>query len=342
MSIQHELIPRFELESGQVLQEVPVAYRTWGTLNARGDNAVVICHALTGSTDADVWWGDMVGPEKAVNTERDFAICANVIGSPYGTFSPVTINPATDSPWGADFPATTVRDCVGLHRMLLEQLGVNEVSFAIGGSLGGMQVLEWAFHRDLVRGIVPIAVGGRHSPWCIAWSEAQRRAIRSDPRWLEGRYAPEYPPADGLGLARMMAMISYRSFEEFGERFGRQRSDAGFHAETYLHHQGEKFVDRFDANCYLRLTEIMDTHDVGRGRGSYEDVLRGVDQPALVVGVSTDILYPLAEQQELQTLLPNAELAVLDANQGHDGFLIAQERLDEEVRRWRQERSIGS
>lgn len=341
MSVQHALVPRFELESGQVLKDVPVAYRTWGKLNARGDNAVVVCHALTGNTDADVWWSEMIGPDKAVDTGRDFAICANVIGSPYGTLSPLTADPDTGAPWAADFPETTVRDCVGLHRLLLEQLGVSEVAFAVGGSLGGMQVLEWAFHRDLVRGIVPIAVGGRHSPWCIGWSEAQRRAIRGDPRWHGGRYSSETPPAEGLALARMMAMISYRSFEEFGERFGRQRSDEGFHAESYLRHQGEKFVERFDANCYLRLTEIMDTHDVSRGRGPYEDVLRGVDQPALVVGVTTDILYPLAEQRELQSLLPNAELAVLDASQGHDGFLIAQRQLGDQIRRWRRERSIG-
>lgn len=335
MSTKHAVVPRFELESGQVLSEVPVAYRTWGTLNAAGDNAVVVCHALTGNTDADLWWAGLVGPGRAVDTDAHFVVCANVIGSPYGTLSPLTVSPDTGEPWGADFPVTTVRDCVALHRQVLEQLGVRKVAFVVGGSLGGMQVLEWAFHRDLVFGLVPIAVGGRHSPWCISWSEAQRQAIRSDPRWLGGRYRADEPPVDGLALARMMAMISYRSFEEFVERFGRQQSEAGFHAETYLRHQGEKFVERFDANCYLRLTEIMDTHDLGRGRGSYSDALRSIDQPTLVVGVSTDILYPLAEQQELASLIPNAELAVLDANQGHDGFLIAQEQLGEVVRRWR-------
>jgi homoserine O-acetyltransferase len=339
VSVQFTQFDRFELESGQVLHQVPVAYRTWGELNARGDNTIVICHALTGNTDADEWWSEMIGPGKAVDTHHYFVVCANVIGSPYGTLSPLTVNPQTGEPWGADFPVTTVRDCVSLHRLLLEQLGVTRVAFAIGGSLGGMQVLEWAFHRDLVQGVVPVAVGGRHSAWCIAWSEAQRRAICGDPRWLDGRYDPSEPPASGLAIARMMAMISYRSFEEFDERFGRERSDEGFHAETYLRHQGDKLVDRFDANCYLQLTEIMDTHDVARGRGHYLDVLRSIAQPALVVGVTTDILYPLAEQRELQQHLPNAELAVLNAKQGHDGFLIAQHQLGEQVRNWR-ERAI--
>jgi homoserine O-acetyltransferase len=248
----------------------------------------------------------------------------------------LTINTQTGKAWGAEFPVTTVRDCVALHRLLLEQLGVTCVAFAIGGSLGGMQTLEWAFHGDFVRGLVPMAVGGRHSAWCISWSEAQRHAIKSDPRWRGGHYDPDDQPDAGLGVARMMAMISYRSFDEFGERFGRERSDEGFHAETYLRHQGQKFVDRFDANCYLQLTEIMDTHDVSRDRGHYLDVLASIDLPTLVVGVNTDILYPLQEQRELEANLPNAELFVVDANQGHDAFLIAQDQLNEQVGRWRE------
>ena len=335
MTRQLAHLERFELESGRVLHQVPVAYRTWGELNARGDNAIVICHALTGNTDADEWWGELLGPGQAIDTHRYFVVCANVIASPYGTVSPLTINPQTGKAYGAAFPVTTVRDCVALHRRLLEQLGVTRVAFAIGGSLGGMQVLEWAFHTDFVQGLVPIAVGGRHSAWCIAWSEAQRHAIRSDPRWRGGQYVPDAPPAEGLAVARMMAMISYRSFEEFSERFGRERSDDGFHAETYLRHQGQKLVERFDANCYLRLTEIMDTHDVSRGRGDYVEVLRGIELPTLVVGVTTDILYPLSEQRELEACLPNAELAVIDANQGHDAFLIAQDQLGEQVAGWR-------
>ena len=178
MTTQLANIERFELESGRVLHQVPVAYRSWGALNARGDNVIVVCHALTGNTDADEWWKGLIGPGQAIDTHRYFVVCANIIGSPYGTLSPLTINTQTGKAFGADFPATTVRDCVALHRQLLEQLGVTRVAFAIGGSLGGMQALEWAFHGDFVRGLVPMAVGGRHSAWCISWSEAQRHAIK--------------------------------------------------------------------------------------------------------------------------------------------------------------------
>jgi len=340
MSTEIIHIPEFTLEGGTVLRDVPVAFRSWGTLNEAGTNAVVICHALTGNPEADDWWSELLGPGRALDTDRDFVVCANVLGSPYGTASPVSTNPDTGEPWGHAFPATTVRDTVALHRALLEALGVNQVAFAIGGSLGGMQALEWAFHGDYVRGIVPIGVGGRHSAWCIGWSEAQRQAIYSDPRWQGGRYESDNPPTGGLSVARMMAMVSYRSFAEFGDRFGRDRADTGdgnsFQVESYLRHQGRKLVERFDARCYVHLTDVMDTHDVSRGRGDYFDVLRSICQPTLVVGITTDILYPLEEQRELAEAIPKAELAVLDAPQGHDAFLIEQEQLAGKLRRWRE------
>jgi homoserine O-acetyltransferase len=339
MSTHTVRFPEFTLESGTVLHDVPVVYRSWGRLNAAGTNVVVVCHALTGSPDADDWWSEVVGPGRALDTHRYFVICANVIGSPYGTVSPLSIDPATGQPYGSEFPATTVRDTVALHRRLLESLGVQQIAFAIGGSLGGMQALEWAFHEDYVRGIVPIAVGGRHSAWCIGWSEAQRQAIYNDPRWQGGRYSPEEPPAGGLSVARMMAMVSYRSFASFGQRFGRERDAAGefagFQVENYLRHQGQKLVDRFDARCYVHLTEVMDTHDVGRGRGDYPAVLRRILQPTLVVGITTDVLYPLDEQRELVAVIPAAELAVIDAPQGHDAFLIEQRQLGDRLQQWR-------
>ncbi len=339
MTTSTSFIPEFVLESGLSLTKVPVAYQTWGKLNADANNVVVICHALTGNTAANEWWGELIGPGKAIDTNQYFAVCANVIGSPYGTLSPLTANPATAQAYGADFPPTTVRDSVALHKHLLDTLGVNQVAFAIGGSLGGMQALEWAFFGDYVRAIVPIAVGGRHSAWCIGWSEAQRQAIYKDPRWLNGRYDPAKPPEDGLAVARMMAMVSYRSFMSFGERFGRQRAldktNPGFLVETYLQHQGKKFIHRFDANCYVNLTWTMDTHDVSRDRGEYEHVLGSIKQPALIVGVTTDVLYPLKEQKELQRCLPRAELAVMDAPQGHDAFLIEQSKLAGILQEWR-------
>lgn len=333
-----EIFASFTLESGAVLSQVPVAYRTWGRLNERGDNAILVCHALTGDTDVEAWWPGLLGSGLALDTDRYFVVCANVIGSPYGTVSPLTIAPETGRPYGGSFPVPTVRDTVALHRPLLERIGIRQLALVIGGSLGGMQTLEWAMQGDFVRAIVPVSVGGRHSAWCIAWSEAQRQAIYRDPRWNDGNYAPDDTPEDGLAVARVIAMISYRSFGSFQNRFGRQTADGStrhtFEMESYLHHQGIKLVGRFDAACYVRLTQKMDTHDVSRGRGEYLDVLRRIEQPALVIGVDTDLLYPLAEQRELADVLPRGRLAAITAPDGHDSFLIEHATVNRLVKDW--------
>jgi homoserine O-acetyltransferase len=369
-----ETLSTFQLESGAELHGVPVQYRTWGQLNERRDNAVVVCHALTGSADATQWWGDLLGSGRAFDPEDDFVICLNAPGSPYGSVSPITENPATGAPYGADFPRVTIRDTVRLHRRVLtERLGVRSVRLAAGGSMGGMQVLEWAFEEKengapLVQALAPVAVGGRHAPWQIGCSEAQRQAIYADPRWQDGRYAPGEGPTQGLAAARMMAMISYRSYDSYRERFGRDRmtpdpataaapstSDAAppperqngeaaaplptenapFAVESYLRHQGEKLIDRFDARCYVALTRQMDSHDVARGRGAYDEVLRSIEQPAFVVSIDSDALYPPAEQRELVDHLPNAQLDVLSSPHGHDAFLIETETLSKRLRDWR-------
>ncbi len=338
MAVEMLTVPRFVLEAGAELRDVPVAFERWGRLNERADNVVLVCHALTGNTSVDQWWGPLLGPGRALDTDRYCVICANVMASPYGTASPVTVDPASGRRYGAAFPVPTIRDTVALHRVVLETLGVRQVAFAIGGSMGGMQALEWAFHSDMVAAVVPIAVGGRHSAWCIAWSEAQRAAIAGDPAWMDGHYSEDDHPDRGLAGARMIAMISYRSAESFAQRFGRDpdtRGSDAFAMQGYLNYQGRKLVDRFDANCYLRLTQSMDTHDVARGRGDYPDVVRRLELPALVVGISSDILYPLAEQNELVDLMPNAELAVIEAEHGHDSFLIEMETLNDIVRDWR-------
>jgi homoserine O-acetyltransferase/O-succinyltransferase len=333
-----DVVGSFTLENGVALSEVPVAYRTWGRLNKRGDNAILVCHALTGDTDVEAWWPGLLGPGLALDTDRYFVVCANVIGSPYGTVSPLTTAPETGQPYGGSFPVPTIRDTVALHRVLLDRIGVQQLALVIGGSLGGMQTLEWAMQGDFVRAIVPVGVGGRHSAWCIAWSEAQRQAIYRDPRWNGGHYAPGNAPVDGLAIARMIAMISYRSFGSFQTRFGRQTADAStahtFEMESYLHHQADKLVHRFDAACYVRLTQKMDTHDIARGRGEYLDVLGRIEQPALVIGVDTDLLYPLAEQQELADALPRGRLAAITAPDGHDGFLIEHRTLNQLVTEW--------
>ncbi len=335
------IIPSFTLESGVVLRNVPLAYRTWGRLNEAADNIIIVGHSLTSSADVSRWWAGVIGPGRALDTGRYFVVCVNVVGSPYGSLSPLVVDAGTGRPYGPTLPQATVRDAVGLQKLLLDQLGVRRIAFAVGGSMGGMQALEWAFYGDYVRGIVPIGVGGYHSPWCIAFSEAQRQAIFSDGCWEDGWYGAERTPAAELATARMIAMISYRSFASFTQRFGRSRAngaaDSPFKVESYLHHHGEKLVDRFDANCYVYLTRLMDTHDVARGRGPYEHVLRGIGQSTLVVGMRSDVLYTLAEQEELAVHIPNARLAVMDSVHGHDTFLIEQCALSSIIKTWRKE-----
>lgn len=332
-------IPALQLESGEVLQDAPIVAHTWGRLNEECDNCVLICHALTGNSNVHDWWPGIVGPGKAIDTERYYVVCANVPGSPYGSVSPLTVDPATGRSYGASFPAITIRDTVFAHRQLLDSLGVRRVAAAVGASMGGMQVLEWAFHGEFVQTLIPVAVGGRHSAWCIAWSEAQRQAIYTDPDWKDGRYTDDRRPESGLATARMMAMISYRSQHEFAQRFGRSLMPVNgaaplYAAESYLRHQGKKLVRRFDANCYVHLTHQMDSHDVARGRGEYEEVLRSIEQPTLVVGITTDVLYPLDEQRELVDLLPRAQLEILEAPYGHDSFLIETDRMSELIEGW--------
>jgi homoserine O-acetyltransferase/O-succinyltransferase len=334
--VSSTLIENFALEGGEVLAEASVAYATWGQLNAAGDNAVVVCHALTGDVRADVWWDPLIGSGKALDTDRFFVICANVIGSPYGTVSPLSLNPLTGEAYGPAFPRATIRDTVRLHRELLRRLGVKRVQIAIGGSMGGMQVLEWAFFDDLVQAIVPIAVGSSHSAWCIGWSEAQRQAIFADADWNSGLYTAARPPRGGLAAARMAAMISYRTRRSFQDRFARSTMNDADHfaVESYLRYQGQKLVDRFDANCYVHLTRQMDSHDVTRGRGSTREALAAIQQPALVIGIDSDGLYPLEEQMELANGLPNGELAVVESMHGHDAFLMEFDSLDHILRSW--------
>jgi homoserine O-acetyltransferase len=319
----------FLLESGARLERLQVAFRTWGRLSPAGDNAVVVCHAFTGSADADRWWTRMFGPGRALDPDRDFVVCANILGSCYGTTGPASIDPATGNPYLGRFPAITVRDMVRVQGELCRALGIRGIRTVIGGSLGGMQVLEWALlFPDLVRSIVPVANSARHSAWAIGLSEAQRQAIAADPRWAGGRYDPADPPTAGLAAARMMAMCTYRGFASFEERYGRRpQSDDLFAMESYLRYQGQQLVDRFDAATYFALTRAMDTHDVARGRGEFEAVLRGIRQPALVVTIDTDVLYVPEEQRVMAQHMPAARLERLESPHGHDAFLIHVDEL---------------
>jgi homoserine O-acetyltransferase len=320
----------FLLESGPELPELTVAYRTWGRLDEDGGNAVLVCHALTGSADVDRWWGALLGSGRALDPGRDFVVCSNILGSCYGTTGPASPRPGDGRRWGASFPDVTVRDIVRAQAALLDALGVRRLRLVVGGSLGGMQVLEWALlFPERVEAIAPIAVSAAHSAWCIGLSEAQRQSIYADPRWRGGQYPAEDPPEAGLAAARMVAMCTYRSRESLETRFGRGVAEPGlFTVQGWLHHHGRALVGRFDANAYVVLTRAMDTHDVGRGRGGWRTALEGLRTPALVVSIDTDVLYPAVEQEELARALPRARLVTLRSPHGHDAFLIEGEAMN--------------
>ena len=326
----------FDCESGAVLEQLQLAYRTWGELNDAGDNAVLGCHALTGSADADEWWPGLIGPGLPLDTDRDFVVCSIVLGGCYGSSGPMQAD-VTGKRLGARFPVITIRDMVRAQRRLLDHLGVKRLALVIGPSMGGMQVLEWAMHApDVVAAIAPIGVSAQHSAWCIAIGESQRAAIEADPAWLDCHYEVSAPPLKGLAAARMMAMVTYRSWDNFESRFGRIADDHHeFTAASYLRYQGSKLNERFDAVSYVRLTEAMDSHDVGRDRGSSEFALAATKIPALVVSVSSDVLYPPQEQHFLAEHLGNASLIELDSPHGHDGFLIDLDPLGASIREFR-------
>ncbi|KAI9726598.1 MAG: homoserine O- acetyltransferase [Chrysothrix sp. TS-e1954] len=472
---QHiKLVPSFTLESGVVLYNVPVAYSTRGQLSPECDNAMVICHALSGSADVSDWWGPLLGKTgKAFDVTRFFIICINSLGSPYGTASPVTYVDGDPEKgiYGPDFPLTSIRDDVNLSKRLLDGLGVKQIAAVIGGSMGGMLVLEFAyFGKDYVKCIVPIATSARHSAWCISWGEAQRQSIYSDPKYQDGYYTSDNPPATGLGAARMSALLTYRSRNSFESRFGRNVQtvgrqsinqteypatpssrhfaihndghkhvgtprktsnsrppsrepsvDAGkdgsnlyfdkipstahnpappnstnpvhpppaqhtnppmtlpiqdpefhgstasptaihppsapprrpngaprsttntssyFSAQSYLRYQGDKFIKRFDANCYIAITRKLDSHDVSfhspedhfdpdqPPEAAVATALGLIQQPTLVLGIESDGLFTFAEQQEIAAGIRGARLEKIDSPEGHDAFLLQFEQVN--------------
>ncbi|PGH07538.1 homoserine O-acetyltransferase [Helicocarpus griseus UAMH5409] len=418
------IIPSFTLESGVTLHNVPIAYTTRGKLSPAGDNALVICHALSGSADVSDWWGPLLGgPGQAFDVSRFFVVCLNSLGSPYGSASAVTYRDGDEKKgrYGPEFPLTTIRDDVRIHKLVLDDLGVKQIASVVGGSMGGMLVLEYAFFgKDYVRSIVPIATSSRHSAWGISWGEAQRQSIYSDPKYEDGYYPFEDPPATGLGAARMSALLTYRSRDSFESRFGRNVPDpsrrqninctarlptppnehlavhndghrstrptpppsiqpvnsAGpqaqmvftdpqfngttlfaapdspasntssepsrrpttyFSAQSYLRYQGQKFVKRFDGNCYIAITRKLDTHDVSRHRANpssktpVKDALSQIQQPALVLGIESDGLFTFAEQQEIADGIPDSRLRNIDSPEGHDAFLLQFEQVNRHI-----------
>ena len=324
------------LESGQALGSVELAWRSWGRLAPTRDNAVLVCHALTGNADVDRWWSSLLGEGRALDPDHDFVVCSNVLGGCNGSTGPASPHPRKRGRYGSDFPAVTIRDMVNAQLLLLRQLGVRRLRLVIGGSMGGMQALEWAAsHPEFVDATVVIAAPGRHAPWAVAWSEAQRHALFADPRWRGGDYGDD-PPVSGFAAARMIGMTSYRSAVEFEERFAPGGTDARRGGvKGWLAHHGQDINNRFDAASYVRLLDAMDSHDVSRGRGRYLDALHEIPVPILVVGIDSDVLYPLAEQELLAEHLPLAELHVLHAPYGHDSFLITTDPLNAAVRSFR-------
>lgn len=331
----------------QSLAPFAVAYQTYGTLNAAKSNAILICHALTGDqhvanthpvTGKPGWWETLVGPGKPVDTSRFFVICANILGGCMGSTGPASLNPKTGKPYGLDFPVITISDMVDAQARLIDHLGIDQLFAVIGGSMGGMQVLEWAArYKDRVFAAVPIATAAWHSSQNIAFHEVGRQAVMADPNWLGGNYyAAGVEPKNGLAVARMAAHITYLSEEALHRKFGRNLQDrsqvaftfnAEFQVESYLRHQGSTFVDRFDANSYLYITRAMDYFDLKSG---YGDVLasafRGTRTRFCVVSFTSDWLYPTRESrdivQALNAVAANVSFVEIESDKGHDAFLL--------------------
>ena len=346
-------LPRpLALEGGGVLPKVTLAYEAWGTLNERADNAILICHALTGDSHVtgggggtytpEGWWSRIVGPGAVIDTDRYFVVCANVLGGCQGSTGPASDDPRTGQPYGSLFPQVTNRDIVRSQVCLSDELGVDQWFCVVGGSMGGMAVLEWAaMYPQRVRSIAPIATTLAASPQQIGWSAVGRLAIAND-RWFNGGdyYDQEQGPGNGLAIAREIALIHYRSDAEWAERFGRDPHDrldrfdpwGRFEVESYLDYHGRKFPYRFDANSYLILNRAMDLHDVGRGRGGAARALEAFTGPAMTVSVSSDFLYPPHQQAELAQLLSSGHgrtcaYHTIDSVFGHDGFLVEHDKL---------------
>jgi homoserine O-acetyltransferase/O-succinyltransferase len=340
------------LDNGGELAPFSIAFQTYGTLNAAKSNAIIVCHALTGDqhvvgthpvTGKAGWWETVVGPGKPVDTDRYFVICPNIIGGCMGSTGPASINPATGRPYGVEFPVVTIRDMVRAQAMLTARLGIEDVFCVIGGSMGGMQVLEWAAsYGDKVFCAVPIATAPRHSSQNIAFHEVGRQAVMADPDWRQGRYLQEgVSPRKGLAVARMAAHITYLSSKALHEKFGRKLQDrealtfgfdADFQVESYLRHQGSTFVDRFDANSYLYITRAMDYFDLAADHGgTLANAFRDLKTRFCLVSFTSDWLYPTRDSREivraLNSVAGNVSFVEIESDKGHDAFLLHEPEL---------------
>lgn len=320
----------FRLECGDVLPELQISYTTYGTMAPEKDNVIWIFHALTANADPVEWWPGVVGKGFLIDPDKYFIVCANMLGSCYGTTGPDSINPKTGEKYGAQFPLVTVKDMVNAHKLLQEHLEIEKVHLGIGGSMGGQQLLEWAStDADLFENICAIATNARHSAWGIAFNTAQRMAIEADPTF---RYNYDGAGEKGLQAARAIAMLSYRNQNTYRKTqtdFEDKVDD--FKASSYQYYQGQKLSNRFTVQSYWYLSKAMDSHNIGRGKKSVRNALKSIKANTLVIGIKSDILFPYAEQKFIAKNVKGAELALIDSLYGHDGFLIESKTITKHI-----------
>lgn len=325
----------FTLENNQILPNVQIAYDTYGELNATKSNVIWVCHALTASSDAADWWKGLVGESCLINPSDYFIVCANMLGSCYGSTGPLSLNPVTNQPYYADFPQITIRDMVQAYILLRKHLGIDRIYLLMGGSMGGYQVLEWAvMEKEIIQKLFLIATSPSESAWGVAVHTAQRLAIEADHTWKE--HAAK-AGAKGLKAARAIGMLTYRNYSTFQEKQtdpDPEKMD-DFKASSYLNYQGDKLVKRFNAYSYWLLTKSMDSHHLGRGRGGdLIKVLQSILQPTLIIGIRSDILCPLDEQSFMADHIPNAKIIEIDSAYGHDGFIIETAQITKFLGDW--------
>jgi homoserine O-acetyltransferase len=331
----------FPLENGQTLPEIDIAYHTYGTRAADDSNVVWVCHALTANSDVLDWWAGLFGPGCLFDPAQYFIVCANNLGSCYGTTGPLTIDPRLDTPYYHAFPLVTIRDMVQAHDLLRRHLGINRIHLLMGGSQGGQQAMEWAIQNpELVENLALIATNAVHSPWGIAFSESQRMAIAADPTW-----ADQSPAAglNGMKTARSIALLSYRNYHTYGQSQQTEDTDAidHFPASSYQQYQGNKLVKRFNAFSYWTLSKAIDTHNTGRGRASMAAALAGIKARTQIVSISSDLLFPPTEQLFLAQHIGDVRYAGIDSFYGHDGFLTETGKLSQVLREFLAESDVS-
>ncbi len=323
----------FQLESGAILEELHINYHTYGEMNAGGTNVIWICHALTANADVANWWKGLVGDNALINPKDYFIVCANILGSCYGTTGPLSVNPSTNAPYYSSFPLITIRDMVQAHIALRQYLGIHSIQLLMGGSMGGYQALEWAYiEPTIIQKLFLIATSPSESAWGVAVHTAQRLAIEADASWKD---SSAHAGAAGLKAARAIGMLTYRNYATFQEKQTDPDPEKidDFKAASYIQYQGQKLVNRFNAYSYWLLTKAMDSHHLARKRGGdLMQVLQQIQLPTCIIGIKSDILCPVDEQQFMASHMPNAALSIIDSTFGHDGFIIETAQITQILR----------